>query len=355
MKIYEKLIRPILWRIEPEKAHNLTISSQIMLRRLGLRKILKAYFSYKHPALKTKLWGIDFENPIGLPAGCDKKGTAINMWEAYGFGFATAGSITNLAQPGNEKPRVFRLKEDEAFQVNFGLNSIGAEAMKEVLKNKKTAIPYGISVARSTAICDDSVAEDYVKAFELLYEFPDYFEINISCPNIPDTDYFKRGDFLKVLLSSLQQKNPLNKPLLLKIGVDIIDDELDFIIENIINYNIHGIIVSNLIKDTSRLETTAKFRKGGVSGKLLESYSNEILAKTYQKTKGKIPLIGLGGIFSAEDAYKKIKLGASMVQVYTGMVFKGPGLIKKISKDLVKLLKKDGFTHISEAVGSAFR
>jgi dihydroorotate dehydrogenase len=352
MKIYKKLIKPILFLMKPETAHNFTLFAQSMMSKLKVKNLLKPIFKYKDPKLETEIFGLKFDNPVGLPAGCDKKGTGVDVWEVFGFGWVTVGSITFQPQPGNPKPRLFRLIPDQSMQVHLGLNSIGAEKMKKVLKKKKVKIPWGISIARTTDIPDEAVVEDYLNSFQTLYHLPDYFEINISCPNIPDTEYFKRGDFLKRLLEGFQKLNTEKKPLLLKIGPDLTDGEIDWIVKNVKEYKIDGIIVSNLLKDLSKISPESELNpKGGVSGKLLQPFANDTLKKVYQKTGGKIPLIGLGGIFTGQDAYEKIRLGASLVQMYTGMVIEGPGAIKRVKKELAELLERDGFKSFRDAVG----
>ncbi len=355
MGIYRRVIKPILFKMDAEKAHNFTLLSQAIISHLKLRKVISPFFNHKNPQLESELFGLHFKNPIGLPAGCDKKGNAVNVWEAYGFGWATVGSITHQPQSGNEKPRLFRLIKDESMQVNFGLNSIGADKMFRILKKKKPNIPFGISIARTTDIPDEEVVDDYVQSFIKLYEIPHYFEINISCPNIPDTDYFRRGNFLKELLGKFQEHNKDKKPLLLKIGVELDEEELQWIAKNVRDYNIDGIITTNLIKDHGHLEVKSQIFKGGISGKLLRKHANKILGSLYQITEGKVPLIGLGGIFTGKHAYEKIKLGASLLQVYTGMVLHGPGVVKKILKELVYLLKKDGYENFKQAIGAHFR
>lgn len=355
MVIYKHIIKPILFLFKPETAHNFTILTQTMACKLKLKPLIKPFFSYHNSVLETSLFGLNFPNPIGLPAGCDKKGTALNIWEAFGFGYTTIGSVTHLAQPGNLKPRLWRMLKDQSFQVNFGLNGKGAAYTKKILTGVRPKNPYGISIARTTNIPDEEVVEDYLETFKTLYELPDYFEINISCPNIPDTDYFKRGNFLPSLLSKLQTCNTKKKPLLLKISPCLSEEEMDLIIKNVLDYKIDGVIISNLLKDFSQIQPKTPLNQGGISGKLLEPFNNKAIGDFYKKTKGKVPIIGLGGIFTAEDAYKKIKLGASMVQIYTGMVFEGPGVIKKIARRLAELAKKDGYTNIAQAVGADWK
>jgi len=328
--------------MEPETAHSFTIISQSVLSSLRLNKIIKLFFNYSEPLLETEVFGIKFNNPVGLPAGCDKDGKALDIWGSYGFGFATIGSVVYSPQPGNPKPRLFRLIDERSLQVNLGLNSKGALSFYEIFKKKKkrSTIPLGISIARTTDIDESEVVDDYLKSFKTLYELPDYFEINVSCPNINNICFFNLN-MLPKLLEKIQENNYKKKPILIKIGPDLEELELDVIVKNVLDYNIDGVVATNLIKDLTKINPK-KVYKGGISGKLLEKYSNKTINYLYKKSEGRFKIVGLGGIFNGKDAYEKIKLGASLVQVYTGMVFEGPGLIKKILKELVMLLKKDG-------------
>ncbi len=352
MKIYKRLIKPLLFCINPETAHHFTLTTQKVVSFLRLQKLLKPLFSFQDPILETRLWEIDFKNPIGLPAGCDKNCASLSAWEGYGFGWVTGGSVTFSPQPGNPKPRLWRLLKDDSMQINFGLNSKGALTTKKILEKKPApTIPFALSIARTTCLDDDQVVQDYLDSFKTLYTYAPLFEINISCPNIPDTDYFKRGNFLRDLLEGLNQKNPQKKPLLLKIAPDLTPEEMKHIADLALEYKVHGVIISNLLKDLTKIKPQSTLYKGGVSGKLLKPFANQALSDFYTLTQGKIPLIGLGGILNGADAYEKIRRGASLLQLYSGMVLEGPGVVKQVLKELAYLLKKDGFTSISQAVG----
>jgi len=352
--IYKKIIKPILFLMQPETAHNFTIFTQSLLSKTRLKGLIEPFFNYNDKILETEEFVIKFKNPIGLPAGCDKGAKAIDVWEVYGFGFATAGSVVFNKQPGNPKPRLFRLKEDLSFQVNLGLNSDGAEKFFSEFKKRKklSKIPLGISIARSTHIKEEEVIDDYIKSFKLLYDLPDYFEINISCPNIENVCFFNMKT-LPLLLERIQENNRLKKPILIKIGPDLDENELDNIIKNVIDYRVDGVVATNLIKDLTKIKAKNIY-KGGISGKLLEKYANKTISYLYKNSNNKFKIIGLGGIFNGNDAYEKIKLGASLVQVYTGMVFEGPGLIRKILKELALLLKRDKLD-IKSACGVYYR
>ncbi|HCL57417.1 MAG TPA: hypothetical protein DHW82_10475 [Spirochaetia bacterium] len=351
MQIYKKWIKPFLFLMDPEKAHHFTLISQNIMGKTKINKLLKPLFHFDDPVLETVLFGLHFKNPVGLPAGCDKKGNTIQTWDTYSFGWATCGSITHLPQPGNPKPRLFRMVKDDSLQINLGLNSIGAQAMKKKIGQKKPSYPFGISIARTTDIPDEEAVEDYMKSFQTLYSLPDYFEINISCPNIPDTEYFKRGSFLPNLFEKLKNANTQNKPLLVKIAPCLEDDELKLVLDNMREYEMHGMIISNLLKDFSGIAPKSEVRQGGISGKLLEPYTNQMIRKVYQRTDGKLPIIGLGGIFTGKDAYEKIKLGASLLQLYSSMVLEGPGVVKRVLKELAYLVKQDGHQNFQQAIG----
>lgn len=333
---------------DPEMVHDrMTLAGRILGSNFLTREITSLLFNYSNPALEQNILGIKFKNPIGLAAGFDKDALLTGILPSVGFGFAEVGSITGEACPGNPKPRLWRLKDSKSLIVYYGLKNKGCEEIASRLKNKKFAIPIGTSIAKTN--CADTVETekgiaDYVKAFKAFTGTGAYFTINISCPNafggLPFTDA-KKLDLLLTQTDKIQT----NKPIFLKMSPNLTDGELDNILAVAGKHKVHGFICSNLTKDPKIAE------KGGLSGKLVEDLANKLISKVYKKTKGKYIIIGCGGVFSAEDAYKKIKLGASLIQLITGMIFEGPQLIGDINKGLVKLLKQDGYKNISEAIG----
>lgn len=340
MKVYKHLIRPVLFQIDPERVHNAALKFGSFLGKFfAFRKILAFFYDFNDDGLKINVKGINFRNPVGLAAGFDKNGVLPNVISSVGFGFEEIGSVTTLPCEGNLKPRLFRLPKDKALIVNYGLCNDGAEIVCKRLK--KCDVPIGINIAKTNdkTIKGNFSVEDYYKSYQIVKDFADYVTINISCPNSGDGRSFEDTKLLEKLLSKLN----IREIVFLKISPDIDKKNLDKIISLSKKYKITGFVVSNLTHD--------KTITGGVSGLRLKEKSDSLIKYIYKKTKGKFVIIGVGGIFSAEDAYQKIRNGASLVQLITGMIYEGPSLIKDINKGLVSLLERDGFKNIQEAVG----
>jgi dihydroorotate dehydrogenase len=354
--IYKNFLRPILFSIEPEAVHDFFINAGIILgSNLITKSLLNCFFSYSNKKLKQKILGIKFDNPIGLAAGFDKDGKLTEILPSIGFGFVEVGSITGQPSQGNLKPRLWRLLKSRSLAVNYGLKNEGADKIYGRLKGKKFKIPVGTSIAKTNEIKTSVLAaavKDYVLSFKKLADIGDYFAVNISCPNVAGDKFFVNPDRLSLLLSELR-KISTNKPIFLKISPDLSQGQIDDIIYLAKKYKVQGFICSNVTKNRNLKTILDKNlpEKGGLSGKVVESLSNDLIKYVYQKTKGKFVIIGCGGVFSAEDAYKKIKLGASLIQLFTGLIFEGPQLVSEINQGLVALLKKDGFRNISQAVG----
>lgn len=346
--LYKNFLKPVLFLFDPETAHDsMTFVGRFLGSNLLTRELTSLLFNYSNPALEQNILGIKFKNPIGLSAGFDKDALLTDILPSVGFGFAEVGSITGEQCSGNPKPRLWRLKNLKSLIVYFGLKNKGCVEIAARLKNKKFSIPIGTSIAKTN--CADTVdtdkgIADYVKAFSAFSDIGAYFTINISCPNayggLPFTDAVKLD---KLLVQT--DKIPTKKPIFLKMSPDLTEKELDDILVVVKKHRVHGLISTNLTKNSKIAE------KGGLSGKLVLDLSNRQIEMIYKKTKGKYIIIGVGGVFSAEDAYKKIKLGANLVQLITGMIFEGPQVISEINQGLVKLLKQDGYKNISKAVG----
>lgn len=342
--------------LDPEMVHDsITLVGRFLGSNPLTRGTTRALLSYSHPALEQKILGIRFKNPVGLSAGFDKDALLTDILPSVGFGFAEVGSITGEPCEGNPKPRLFRLKNHKSLVVYYGLKNEGCEKISERLKNKSFAIPIGTSIAKTnckaTVDTDKGIA-DYVKAFKKFTGIGDYFTLNISCPNAYGGLPFTDSKRLDLLLSEID-KIGTKKPVFLKMPPDISEREVDKILAVAKKHKVHGFICTNLAKNANIA------KRGGLSGKLVEELSNRQIKMIYQKTKPRLNrsarkyvIIGVGGVFSAEDAYKKIKLGASLIQLITGMIFEGPQLIGDINRGLVRLLKKDGYKNISEAVGT---
>lgn len=358
--LYTQILKRIFFLWDPEKMHDfITKVGEILGSNPFTRWLTSTLFNYSHPLLKQQILGIDFLNPIGLAAGFDKDAKMTDILPSVGFGFAEVGSITGEPCEGNPKPRLWRLKKSKGLVVYYGLKNEGSAKVADRLKSKKFTIPLGTSIAKTN--CPETVEtkagiEDYLKAYQAFTDIGSYYTLNISCPNtyggLPFTDHKN----LDLLLDEID-KVKTNKPLFLKLPPGISEDNVDQLLKVVEKHQVDGFICTNLTKDRMNQRLRIKDHvvpgegKGGLSGKVIEDLANELIAHIYQKTQGKYIIIGCGGVSSAQDAYKKIKLGASLIQMITGMIFEGPQIISEINRGLVKLLKKDGYTHISQAVG----
>ena len=358
--LYKHLLKRIFFRMDPEKIHErMTRLGKLLGSNFFTRNALALGFSYKNKKLEQTIAGIHFPNPAGLAAGFDKNAELLGILPAVGFGFIEVGSITGEPCEGNPKPRLWRLPKSRSLAVYYGLKNKGCEAIAKKLKKTKCAVPFGVSIAKTN--CKETVSlgkgiADYVKAYRTLKNFGNYVTLNISCPNAFGGQPFTDAKKLDALLNEIDKiKN--EKPIFLKLSADLSPDEIDAIIAVSRAHKIPGFICTNLTKNRNNKKLIEKDvpEKGGLSGKAVEELSNKLIAHIYQKTNRQTPgefvIIGCGGIFSAEDAYKKIKLGASLVQLITGMIYGGPQLISDINRGMVKLLEKDGYTTVGEAVG----
>lgn len=355
-KKYKGLLKPIFFRFDPEEVHD---SMSLIGKTLGkfflTRKIADTFWSYSNPMLEQNILGINFKNPVGLSAGFDKNAELTGIIPSVGFGFMEVGSITGEPCSGNAKPRLWRLPKSKSLAVYYGLANDGCEKIAERLKKVKFSIPVGISIAKTNCkeTTDTNKAiEDYFKVYKTFADIGDYFTVNISCPNAFGGQPFTDKTKLDVLLERIMSI-PKIKPVFLKLSPDLNKKEIDEIIEVATKWKIDGFICTNLTKsrDNKKIIDESVSKLGGLSGKVLNNLSDELIQYIYKKTNGKFVIIGVGGISSAQDAYKKIKSGASLVQLITGMIFEGPQLISDINLGLVKLLQKDSYKNISEVVG----
>jgi len=353
---YKLIFKNIFFLFDAEKVHDFIIKFGKLLGSNSITRFkTRLLFNFEDKKLEQNIWGINFKNPVGLAAGFDKNGYLIDILPNVGFGFIEIGSITGEKCEGNEKPRLWRLIKSKALVVNYGLTNNGCEEISERLKSKKCKIPLGISIAKTNSKeCAETIKgiKDYVKATKKFSNIGDYFTINISCPNAFGGQPFHEKSKLNLLLNEID-KIKTSKPILLKISCDLSFKDIDNIIEVSSRHRVHGFVLTNLTKkrDNKKILDDNIPYIGSISGKVVEDLSNKVIEYVYKKTKGKYVIIGVGGIFSTEDAYKKIRLGASLVQLITGMIYEGPQLISEINRGLVKLLKKDSFKDISEAVG----
>ncbi len=357
--LHKKLIRPLLFRQDSETAHNQAVHSlaRASRSRFALDIIRKIYGS---PELPAEVFGLNFPNPVRLAAGMDKHAAAVPGWAALGFGFAELGGVTWHAQDGNPKPRMFRAIPDEGVINRMGFNNSGAEAVAQQLSAwKKSGLwpahPVGINLGKSKITPLEKAAEDYASSFRVLRGLADFFVVNVSSPNTPNLRQLQDKAALGEIFAALQSQNSTARPVLVKVAPDLSFAALDEILELVAPQNIAGIVATNTT--ISRPQTSdAALQKiyaetGGLSGKPLRARSTEIIRHLYRQTSGKVPIIGVGGIFSADDAWEKITAGASLVQCYTGLVYEGPGLAKRIVTGLRKL-DRAGMKNLQTAVGS---
>ena len=342
-------LRSLIFKIDPERAHFLAIQS------LKLNLVSNIFDENKNdPILKTKLFNQDLDNPIGIAAGFDKNAEVYNPLFKLGFGFVEVGTVTPLKQYGNEKPRVFRLVEDEALINRLGFNNHGSDTILNRIKSNKKLGVLGVNVGPNKDSNDR--LNDYLIGLEKFSEVADYITINISSPNTENLRNFHEENKLKELLKSVSNKKKQLKteiPIAVKISPDISENQIDLISEILLENEISAIIISNT-SEASRetLQNIQRHQKGGLSGKPIEKKSNLLISKFYKLIKGKIKIIGVGGVDSGKAAYDKFLLGADYVQLYTGMVFQGPNIAGMIKKDLKELLIRDGVKNFTEIVGN---
>lgn len=345
--LYTEIVKRILFKFDPEKVHNffIHIGKGLDGSYIG-KKATSALFNYQNKKLEQKILGIRFRNPVGLSAGFDKDAKTVGIMEDVGFGFAEIGSITAKECKGNSGKRLRRMPEQKGLWVNMGLNNDGADAIKKRIHGRKFKIPIAISIAKTNCkeTADAKVGtEDYIYSLKVMKDEGDYFDINISCPNAYGGQPFSDSKLYEGLMKEVK-KMRIRKPIFVKMSPDLSKKEIDSIIRISRKYGVKGFVISNLTKNGLK-------ESGGYSGKMVQGKAEEMLKYVYGKTKGEFVLIGVGGIFSADDAYRKIKLGANLVQLVTGMIFQGPGVIGEINYELVKLLERDGYKNIGEAVG----
>jgi len=343
------IIRSILFLFDPEKVHYFTTDLlKILLRIPGMKFLFSKLYIIEDKRLEKEVFGIRFKNPVGLAAGFDKNASMYNDLAYCGFGFIEIGTVTPLGQLGNDKPRLFRLKSDKAIVNRMGFNNAGMEAAIENLKKRNTRIIIGGNIGKNKITPNEEATSDYIKCFEALFPYVDYFVVNVSSPNTPNLRALQEKEPLKQLLSNLKKANSdkeVSKPILLKIAPDLTNEQLDDIIEIINETKIDGVIATNTTISREKLKATKdqleSIGAGGVSGKPLTKRSTEVIAYLHQKSKGSFPIVGVGGIHTAEDALEKLAAGASLIQVYTGFIYEGPGIVKSINKAILKSMNSN--------------
>jgi dihydroorotate dehydrogenase len=392
LDIYQLGLRPLLFSVlkaDAEWLHNRTLQileiasrSQSNPATSHILSRCQQSFGVEDARLQQCLWGLSFKNPVGLAAGFDKNGVATGIWENFGFGFAELGTVTCQPQPGNPLPRLFRLSADSAALNRMGFNNQGAAAMaarfekagkqgKSESKSQESkfdssssmpqsTFPLGINLGKSKVTPLEQAAADYLESFKLLKDWGDYFVVNVSSPNTPGLRSLQDAAQLSTILETLQQENHGIKPILVKIAPDLEWEAIASILDLAKTYQLAGIIATNttIRRDGLTTKVLAETGKpiseeaGGISGVPVRQRSTEVIRFIWKQTKGELPIIGVGGIFTADDAWEKIIAGASLIQVYTGWVYEGPWMVRRILEGLVKKLEENDFNSISEAVGS---
>ena len=337
--MYKFLIKPILFLFDPEWVHHTVFYLLKVIHRIpGMGNLIRSFYHLKDQRLERKLFGLTFPNPVGLAAGFDKDANLYQELSNFGFGFIEIGTLTPKPQPGNPKKRLFRLPEDDGLINRMGFNNQGVEeAIKRLKKNKGVLI--GGNIGKNKTTPNDEAVSDYVECFEALFPHIDYFVVNVSSPNTPNLRALQHKEPLQHLLQTLKDlnlKRTSPKPILLKIAPDLTDDQLLDIIDIVTTVKIDGVIASNTTLSREKLISSNRSEMGGLSGKPIAERSTEVIRFLHEKSNNAFPIIGVGGIHSPEDAINKLNAGASLIQLYTGFVYEGPGLIKKINKAILE-------------------
>ena len=346
--MYKTIIRPLFFSFDPEKIHHFTFSMVRFFHKIGFGGIFRSIYKIEDPKLERELFGLKFPNPVGLAAGFDKDAKLYKELSNFGFGFIEIGTVTPKPQAGNEKPRLFRLKEDAAVINRMGFNNGGVEEAVERLKEnakRNRRVLIGGNIGKNKITPNEEAVNDYLICFDALYDYVDYFVINVSSPNTPNLRELQEKKPLSELLQTLQNKNMAMsvraqsrtyKPILLKIAPDLTNDQLLDIIDIVFETKIAGVIATNTTISRDGLCSDNKTEMGGLSGKPLTKRATEVIRFLSEKSNKAFPIIGVGGIHSEEDALEKLEAGASLVQLYTGFIYEGPGLIKRINKAILK-------------------
>lgn len=345
--MYRYFIRPVLFLFDPEAVHHFTFRLLKLAMGLpGIKKLISALHREQNPILKQKLFGLEFENPVGLAAGFDKDARLIDELAAFGFGFIEIGTLTPKPQPGNDKPRLFRLPADEAIINRMGFNNEGVDAAVVRLRNRKSKVIVGGNIGKNKITPNENAFDDYAQCLKTLDPYVDYFVVNVSSPNTPGLRELQEKEPLRKLMSdvkalSLQQPKP--KPVLLKIAPDLTNEQIDDIIDILQSTGTDGVIATNTTISRANLKTPnadlEKIGNGGLSGRPLVKRSTEIIQYLRAGLGNQFPIVGVGGIMTPQDALEKINAGANLVQLYTGFIYSGPSLVKKINQSIVRSVR----------------
>ncbi len=345
--MYKSVIRSLLFKFDPEAVHYFTFNIIKLYSKIPfVSSLIRSAFQVKNPVLKRELFGLKFDNPVGLAAGFDKNAVLFNELANFGFGFIEIGTVTPKAQEGNPKKRLFRLKDDQGLVNRMGFNNAGLDAVIKQLKRNKKRLIIGGNIGKNTETHPEQYTDDYAACFMALHPYVDYFVLNVSCPNVGSHAKLTDKDYLEELITEMKRLNTtfeVQKPILLKIAPDLNTNQLDEIIQLIEDTKIAGVIASNTSTSRDGLLTSRQrlnaIGNGGLSGQPIKAKSTEVIRYLSEQSNKAFPIIGVGGIHSAEDALEKIEAGADLIQIYTGFVYEGPALVKRINKALIKSAK----------------
>ncbi|RAL20209.1 dihydroorotate dehydrogenase (quinone) [Lujinxingia litoralis] len=359
-----RAVRGVLFGLDAEQAHYLVMGAwSRLMRPAPIRELAQRALRVDDPRLGQKLWGVHFANPVGLAAGFDKDARWVNALGALGFGHVEVGTVTALAQAGNPRPRLFRLTEDEALLNRMGFNNGGSQAVARRLEELRVEPVLGINIGKSKVTPLDRAREDYATTLRELHRFADYLVVNVSSPNTPGLRSLQEKAPLRELLGSLQALNASlsegtrRTPLLVKMAPDLGEGAIDDVLEVVAEVGIDGVVATNttISRQGLRAPGVEELGAGGVSGRPLARRSREVIGYIYRRTRGEVPIVGVGGIFDAEDALEALEAGASLVQVWTGFVYEGPLMVRRMQLELLELLERRGYASVSEAVGASHR
>jgi len=360
--MYSRFARPLLFRLDAEQAHHLTMRGAALAGQLPGVSSLVAAQTRPHPALAQTLWGRVYGSPLGLAAGLDKNAEAISLFTALGFGFVEVGTVTPRPQPGNPLPRLFRLPEDRALINRMGFNNLGSGQMVHNLRRPRHA-PVWVNIGRNKDTPNREAARDYVDGVRSLYRLADGFVVNVSSPNTPGLRSLQAAGELSALVRAVLDEVAALRPglaVLVKLSPDMQDGDFAASVEavadiQVAEQRVAGLVISNTTLSREGLKHPSRTEAGGLSGGPLAARSQALTSQAYRLTRGTLPIVGVGGLFTAEDAYARILAGASLIEVYTSLVYAGPGLPRRINAGLLQLLHRGGFRHVSEAVGAGVR
>lgn len=342
MSLYESLVRPLAFRMDPERVHEMAMD---LLSKGAFQTRV-----FESPRLHQTLFGVEFANPIGLAAGFDKNAVAIDFWDRLGFGHVECGTITYHSQPGNPKPRLFRIPEHKALINRMGFNNDGARIIAGRLAVARSKVPLGINLGKSKVTPLEEAADDYRSSFQLLHPFGDYFVVNVSSPNTPGLRDLQDKDALRTIFAAMREVND-EKPLFVKVAPDLPNGALDDVLEVALEARLTGIIATNTTISRDGLRSDPR-QNGGLSGSPLKARSDEVLAHFARNAPAELILIGVGGIMTGDDIYRKIQLGAHLCQIYTGWIYNGPQMVPNALERLIQLMDRDGVPSLDRLRGT---